>query len=236
MTTFRTQALHPAYVLHARKYRDTSLILDLFSEDEGRYSVVARGARGEKSKLKGRLQPFAPLLVGYMGRGELKTATVIDFPVQAYRLVGEKLMLGLYVNELLYRLLGRFDPAPRLFAGYQRLLASLQNPDEFIEAVRHFEIVLLQELGYGINFDDDVVGGDRIVAERHYKYVVGEGFCRVDSTGEDVFLGAELQSISAGELNKDVLERLKHVTRASLRELLGDKPLKSRTLFRGVAR
>ena len=79
-TMYEAGTLEPAYILHARNYRDTSLILDLFTRDSGRYSVVSKGVRSPKSKIRNRLQPFSPLLIASVGRGELKTSTTIDFP------------------------------------------------------------------------------------------------------------------------------------------------------------
>ena len=72
----RSNKFHAAYILHTRKYRDTSLLIELFSRDEGRYTLVARGARGKKSRLN--VQLFSPVMVSSFGRGELKTATAIE--------------------------------------------------------------------------------------------------------------------------------------------------------------
>jgi DNA repair protein RecO (recombination protein O) len=231
--TTMSDALQAAYVLHARDYRDTSQILELFSRSEGRFSVVARGSRGARSKLKGRLQPFTPLLVGCVGRGEMKTATTIDFPKPACLPFGDQLLLGLYVNELLYRLLGRYDPMPRVYDGYEMLLGQLQVEEISIQAVRYFELLLLQELGYGINFDYDAGNGTAINADSVYRYVVHEGFYVTNQTGEDFYPGTELIAISSGDLVQVAERRLKKITRQSLAELLGEKPLKSRAMFQG---
>ena len=120
---YEAGTLEPAYILHARNYRDTSLILDLFTRDSGRYSVVSKGVRSPRSKIRSRLQPFSPLLIASVGRGDLKTSTAIDFPRKPFGLMGKGLMLGLYVNELLYRLLDRFEPIAGLYQGYEDLLS-----------------------------------------------------------------------------------------------------------------
>jgi DNA repair protein RecO (recombination protein O) len=233
-----SKQLESAFVLHSRDYRNTSVILDLFAKDEGRYSIVVRGARSAKSKLNGRLQPFTPILIASVGRGELKTSTSIDFPARPYHLVGEMLLLGLYINELLYRLLGRFDPAPLLFASYERLLTALQGCSVADGAVhvRAFELTLLQELGYGISFEYDARIGQPVSPEQNYRYVVNEGFVETVEAGAEVFRGSELLSIAAGDLGQVDAKRIRNLTRRSLSELLGDKPLKSRALFKGVAR
>jgi len=228
--------LHEAFILHSRNYRDNSLILDLLTREAGRYSVVARGARSGRSRVRGRLQPFTPLLIASVGRGELKTSTAIDFPGNPFRLEGDRLMLGLYVNELLYRLLGRFDPVTGLFDEYRLLLTSLQEHSSGIADVRMFELCLLQELGYGISFEYDARDGEPVEEEACYKYVVQEGFHRVSEAGDDAFYGGELLALASGRLEEVNGQKLKKLTRKSLGVLLGDKPLKSRSLFRGGAR
>jgi DNA repair protein RecO (recombination protein O) len=240
--------LEPAYILHVRNYRETSLILDLFTRDSGRYSVISKGVRSPKSKIRSRLQPFSPLLIASVGSGELKTSTTIDFPRKPFVLIGKGLMLGLYVNELLYRLLDRFEPIAGLYQGYEDLLSELmlskrsmsgrqQSINESggeVTAVRRFELCLLQELGYGINLDFDSRDGQPISAERDYSFVVHEGFHAIRESQGDTFSGAEVLRIASGDLEQVDSKRLLNLTRLSLAELLGDKPLKSRSLFRGA--
>ena len=83
------------YILHTRKYRDTSLIADVFSREEGRYSLVFRGARSIKSRHKSLLQPFSPVLVSAYGKGEMRTAGALDFAGRPSRLKGENLFIGM---------------------------------------------------------------------------------------------------------------------------------------------
>jgi DNA repair protein RecO (recombination protein O) len=257
-TMYKAGTLEPAFILHARNYRDTSLILDLLTLESGRYSVVSKGVRSPRSKLRGRLQPFSPLLIASVGRGELKTSTTIDFPRKPFRLTGKGLMLGLYVNELLYRLLDRFDPVAGLYQGYEDLLSELvltsesfsepsisepsisepsiseQHPGGEVTAIRRFELCLLQELGYGINFEYDSRDGQPISADRNYRFVVHEGFHAIRESQVETFPGAEILKIASGDLEQVDSKRLLNLTRLSLAELLGDKPLKSRSLFRGA--
>ena len=46
----------PAYVLHSYPFRETSLIVEVFSRDHGRVALLARGARRPRSVLRGLLQ------------------------------------------------------------------------------------------------------------------------------------------------------------------------------------
>ena len=234
MMMSRRALLEPAYVLHSRDYRNTSLIIDVLTRESGRFSLVVKGARSGKSGLRGRLQPFTPLLVASVGRSELRTAATIDFPARPWRIHGDKLMLGLYVNELLYRLLGRFDPVPEIYDAYESLLSRLQGFESSVSAVRKFELNLLARLGYGISFEYDSGNGEPVSSDRHYRFRVQEGFRETASEEADTFTGGELMHIAEGELQRVSDRKLKSVTRASLAMLLGDRPLKSRALFRSV--
>lgn len=236
-----SDGLEPAYVLHARPYRDTSVLLDLLGRHTGRFGAVARGARSDRSKYRGRLQPFTPLLVATVGRGELKTLTKLEFPGKAFTPRGDNLLLGLYVNELLYRLLGSFDPVTQLFDEYHDLLVQLADPGAAVRAVRWFELCVLQELGYGINFEYDTRTGTMIAPENLYQFVVDEGFHQAVSDHaelkkDSLYPGTELLHLASGSLAEVDEKRLLNLTRSSLARLLGEKPLKSRALFRRQSR
>jgi DNA repair protein RecO (recombination protein O) len=247
-TMYEAGTLEPAYILHARNYGDTSVILDLFTRDSGRYSVISKGVRSPKSKIRNRLQPFSPLLIASVGGGELKNSTTIDFLGKPFGLIGKGLMLGLYVNELLYRLLDRFEPIAGLYQGYEDLLSdlalfkgsmsghqrSIKESGEEVTAIRRFELCLLQELGYGINFKYDSRDGQPISADQNYSFVVHEGFHAIREYHGETFSGTEVLRIASGDLEQVDSKRLLNLTRLSLAELLGDKPLKSRSLFRGT--
>ena len=109
--------LQSSFVLHRRPYRDTSLLLEVFSQEYGRLGLVARGAVSPRSRWKGLLQPFAPLLLSWSGAGELATLTAAEEAGCPIPLPPHRVLAGLYINELLLRLLPRLDPHPGLFAG-----------------------------------------------------------------------------------------------------------------------
>lgn len=225
--------LVPAYVLHTRKYRDTSLILELFTEPEGRVAVVQRGARGKKKSAT--VQPFTPILVSYVGKGELKTLTRIDAGnMQA--LSGDRLLMGMYANELLVRLLGKFEPSARLFQAYQQLLVCLSVSEDYQVELRKFELRLLEELGYGISFAFTAGSGDLVEPDGHYRFVPDEGFHRIASATNSSFCGEDLLAIADDEFAREGAERnARRVTRIALNHLLGDRPLQSRELFKQLS-
>lgn len=230
-TSSHDASLSPAYILHTRKYRETSLLAELLTERDGRIAAVIRGARGGARK-SGTVQPFTPILVSYTGRGELKTVTRMDVGV-VNQLVGENILIGLYVNELLVRLLGKFEPLGTLFSAYQELILVLVSGVFNASALRKFELTLLTELGYGITFDIAYATTDRIEPDRYYRYVPQEGFhlLTTDIPG-GAYKGEYLLAIATGDLDrKEAAACAKKIVRASFAVLLGQKPLKSRELF-----
>lgn len=189
--------LEPCYVLHQRAYRDTSALVDVFSKEHGRIGLVARGVKSSKSKLRGLLQPFTPLLISWGGKGDLQTLKSIESTGLAMNLTGRWVMSGFYLNELLMRLLIRHDPHASLFNHYESTLkllstiagiaagtaASTEANNDEKESVsgqhqrilRLFEKNLLHELGYGLILDHDVESGVAIEIGKNYQYYPEKG-------------------------------------------------------------
>ena len=136
-----------AYVLHSRPYRDTSLLVDFFTLEQGKVSAVAKGARRPNSKLRSSIQPFVPLQITWGGRQELKSLINAEPVAPTMLLQGNALLCGLYVNELLDRLMLPFDPHPQLYVYYQYVLNELLSGEDIEGGLRTFEHRLLAELG-----------------------------------------------------------------------------------------
>ena len=118
--------LQPAYVLHSQPFKNTSLLVDFFTIDYCRVRVVAKGARREKSKYRSLIQAFHPLLVSFGGRGELKNLVAAEASHMAIVLKGKRLFSGMYVNEILSRLLHNYEEHKGLYKTYQdTLIASV---------------------------------------------------------------------------------------------------------------
>src|SRR3990167_1545961 len=145
----RRISFQPAFVLHRRSYRETSFLVELFTPDHGRLTVTARGVRQAKSPSQGLLQPFTPLIVSWSGKGELMTLAQVDAHGEVRRLRGDALFAGFYLNELLMALLQKWDAHQRLFKVYDEALCALQELPLNQRALREFEKILLEELGYG---------------------------------------------------------------------------------------
>lgn len=142
-------ANQPGYVLHSTWYKETSLIVDLFTRDHGRIALVAKGAKRPHSKLRGVLHTFQPLSVGWSGKSELRTLTAAEWVGGLLPLEKSALLCGFYLNELLLKLLAREDPHPALFDHYTATLHELSQTDAVPIALRKFELALLKETGVG---------------------------------------------------------------------------------------
>ena len=135
------------FVLHTRPYRDTSLLVEFFTQQRGRLTAIAKGARRPKSPLRLSFDLFMPLLFNYYGKHEFVTLKSLEAVTMAYPLTGNGLFAGLYVNELLIRLLPKMIPMEATFAQYQQLLPQLLESQQLNASLRYFEQLLLQDLG-----------------------------------------------------------------------------------------
>ncbi|WP_111643072.1 DNA repair protein RecO [Marinimicrobium alkaliphilum] len=230
-------AFEPAYVLHTRPYRDTSLLVDVFTRDCGRLSVVARGVRQRKSPRRQLLNPFGRILLSAQGRGNLKTLTGIEADAPVLALQGLASFSGLYLNELLVRLLPEQDASPSLFEHYQDSLYQLQACTDVEPVLRAFEFNLLADLGYGISFTEQAESGAPIEPQGHYRLVADAGFVpwREGDDERAKISGGHLLAINTGDYADELCRRqAKALTRQLLRPLLGIRPLHSRALFAGT--
>ncbi|MEE4378460.1 MAG: DNA repair protein RecO [Candidatus Competibacteraceae bacterium] len=224
--------LQPAFVLHRRPYRNTSLLVDVLSRDHGRISMVARGARGPRSRLKAVLQPFLPLLLSWSGRGELSNLTTAEATGPTVRIPAKRLLSGFYINELLLRLLQPHDPYP-LFDDYHQTLQDLAEFEYEEPVLRIFEKRLLAELGYGLLLDSEAPGNNPIEPTKRYRYILEQGPIAVEGDGAGITLsGKALLALHSESFDdSSVLREVKRLTRAALEMRLQGRPLKTRTLL-----
>lgn len=215
------------WLLHRRPYRNTSLILDCLAEGAGRIGVVARGGRRDP-----QMQAFRPLLMTLTGRTELKTLRQVEALGPQVPLVGQALYCGLYLNELLVRLLHRDDPQDALLPLYRHTLDALAANDTPLDVLlRRFEYQLLEQLGYGFSLEHEVAG-QAICDSARYHLVPDQGLV-ADSRGS--YLGADLLAIAAEQWQADSRRTARALMRAALAPHLGERPLRSRELFRAGA-
>jgi len=182
----RRVANEPAFLLHRRPYTESSVLIDLFSRHHGRMVLIAKGARKLKSRWRGSLLPFQSLIAAWSGRGEVKTVTGIEGVGPSCVLRGKALYCGYYMNELVLRLLHRFDPHEDVFDNYANALARLSTEEDQERVLRIFEKQLLRDLGYGMHLVRDADRGNPIDPGERYRYRPDAGPLKYsDPVGED---------------------------------------------------
>ena len=229
--------LHPAYVIHTRAYRDTSLIIEIFTPTHGRVSLLARGAKSGKVKKALVLQPFRKLHVSWAGRGDLPVLTAVEEAGESLRLSGQSLACGYYINELVYYLVPKHEPAEELFVQYWPVVAALNEEHLRDHALRQFEFALLDQTGYTPLLSHEKEGDVEIDALMNYRYVVPDGPVREEDAGVAGVAGVaisgktllELASMDYSSLSN--IKEARDLARALIHYHLNGRELVSRTLF-----
>ena len=242
-----------AFVLLNRPYSESSWIVEIFSKNHGRLALMAKGARRIKSKLKGVLLPFQPLLLSWSGKGEIPTLTSAEIDQRQYNLIehelsGDAMVCGFYCNELIVNLLHRYDPHQALFDQYQDTILSLNTVDQrnrtlskldwYAQQLREFEQTLIKESGYEISFRLEANGKTPIDSSLHYQFQPGQGFVRcpesqLKAVSGKTVLAALPDSVAAENevLSMQDFSQGKLLMRDILNQTLGYKKVVSRDLF-----
>ncbi len=227
--------MQKAYVLHQRPYRETSVLVDFFTEQDGRISAIAKGQRRLQKRGRHSLQMFVLLLVDFYGKGELKTVKTIECVQTATIVPGRALLSAFYLNELLIHLLTRAEAMPELFQAYHHTIAELAHVDTEL-TLRRFEWQLLQKLGYGFSLTE-TRQGDAIQTDKHYYFDFGHGFdVAIDNEpdGQESmrYLGQDLLALAQGHNdNASVLLTAKRLLQQAFYVLLEGKTLQTRQLY-----
>ena len=226
--------LEPSYILHGRPFRETSLLLEALSNSHGRVGLVARGARGSRSRWKNLLQPFRPLLLSWNQKGELGTLTGADQVASPPALEGEALFCGLYANELTTRFLQRQDPHPGFFDVYRELVGQLSAGELSQPLLRTFEAQLLKSAGFGLQLEHEHGTSEDICESAWYIYEPDTGPRRSEyneGRAKELVSGEALLALKSGIIEDRHLRELKALMRKLIRYHLGGKPLNSQALF-----
>jgi DNA repair protein RecO (recombination protein O) len=230
----------PAFVLHSYPFRETSLIIDVFSRQYGRVALVARGARRPRSALRGLLMNFQPLLLSWFGKGEVRTLHSAEWQGGQPYLQGTALMCGFYLNELLLNLLARDDPHEHLFDYYRATLYRLAHESDHAATLRCFEKHLLQELGYALALELEAGSDKPIRPEVCYRYAAERGALPENGGTDDgnaraglPVLGKTLLDMEADDYADPVTaQQSKQLMRVLLNHHLGGKTLHTRELIK----
>lgn len=227
----RNEVLH-GYLIHHRKYRERSHIVHLFTQEYGRIDGILRQTPPPQ---------YQPISLQASGKSELKKFTKLEIINQPVFFFGDAFFSGFYLNEILLRLCPLEVEMPETFLQYATTLQQLQQlsshpqPNSFLRQIlRQFEHVLLQELGYAIDFEVDA-NQQPIGATQQYQFLLNEGFMPTAQASRSGLSGAQILSMRDHEKGRDFnpeqLQLLSKLYRQMISSLLGDRPLKSRQLW-----
>jgi DNA repair protein RecO (recombination protein O) len=231
------ETLQKFFILHARPFRETSLLLDCLTEHHGYISLLAKGVKQRKTNVTATFQPFQLLLGQWRGRSNLKViynAELVATPRRHF--VGKTIYSGMYVNELLSRLLHKQAPCEGIFVLYQTLMRS----DLTALDLRCFEKALLKELGYDLQLSITTDTHQPVEPQKRYHFTRDFGLIEAAqnvSPGEDrtVFDGASLLAMAKDHYpNEQVMKDARRLMRLAFIPLLGEKPLKIREIMRQI--
>ena len=227
----RNEVLH-GYLIHHRKYRERSHIVHLFTQEYGRVDGILR-----------QMPPpqYQPIRLQASGKSELKNFTKLEIVNQPIFFFGDAFFSGFYLNEILLRLCPLEVEMPQTFAKYAETLTALQqlsaqsNPNLYLKQIlRQFEHVLLEELGYGLDFSVDA-NQAQIDPQQHYYFQLNAGFMPSAKALRSTLSGQQILSMltyeNGGDFNPEQLQLLTKLYRQVITALLGDRPLKSRQLW-----
>ena len=219
-------------MLHTRPFKETSLLVDLFTRNHGKISVIAKGAKRPKSKIGIIKTPSCLFFVSCTGRGELKTLTHCEIKEYFFPIT-EAFNSVVYLNELLIKLLEKEDAHPEIFDHYLIVCGSLKskNKEKLEKNLRSFELTLLKEIGYGLNLNFEGNSDIEIKEDTSYKFVPSVGFLPQTKSepNKNNFSGRDILNLSTGNFSSpDTLLASKQIMRQAIDFHLGNKTLKIR--------
>ena len=227
----------PCYILHRRNFSESSFILEIFSRDYGRINLIAKGAKKNKKYQGTNFDLYQKYNISWISKSELGILTGIDIISSNTHFIAEKAITAFYINEIILKLLHRDEPHVKLFDIYELTLKKLFSNENEKIILRYFEKQLLESLGYGISFDQDIKTGLSIMPTREYYYKIDSG------PSSDISLSGEGMIISGKtlfELNNETLSDNENINEAKnllsmiLRKHI-NQPLESKKLYKSYA-
>jgi DNA repair protein RecO (recombination protein O) len=221
------------FLLHSRPFRESSVIATFLTDTDGRLDLIVRSARGKQGKKTKPVLPFCLYELSWVGRGELKNLQSHEPIDAAIDLVGNRLFCGLYLNELLHFLLPKASAEYAILQAYASALRRLGTPEDIEPILRNFEILLLESLGYGIDFFYDTEG-DAVIPDATYQFVPEHGLVKVSPQAVARAVGKGESFLAIGNCSfssVEVLRLAKATLRLALSIYLGNNRLRSREFF-----
>jgi DNA repair protein RecO (recombination protein O) len=159
----------PAFLLHTRAYRESSVLLEMLTRAHGRVGLIYKGVK-RSHKRTAQLQPFCRLSLAWSGRGELYTLTILEVSRASGLTTSRLKICGLYLNELIMNFVPRNSPSEELYDRYESTLAELSSGADIETLLRRFELYLLQVSGFGPQLEHEAASDQRINPESYYYY------------------------------------------------------------------
>lgn len=225
----------PAFMLHARPWSETSLLVDMFTLEYGRFRLLAKGARRQKTGQRAILQSFQPLSISWSGKRSLMTLTGTE-AIQTYpRLRDRNLASAYYMSELLFKFLHANDAHEVLFEAYAQAIEQLGGTLDTEVVLRGFECSLLSEVGYGLQLEFDAASQQPIKNEARYFYYPEKGPVEIDEQDDENSLavsGRTLKSLAARQFaHQDTLRESKRLLRNLLMRQIAGHSLNTREVY-----
>ena len=216
---------HNGFLIHARDYRETSSILNIFTSQGGIESLIFKGKHTNKDRFKFSI--FNEYSFTFNEKYSLPYLTKFEL-LNQYVFDKKYYLLGLYINELLYKTLKDGYDFDKVYVHYKEFLINLSDTDDSLGRLALlFEKNLLQDLGYEISLSEN----ETIVNDKYYYYDYNEGF-KLDLSLEtrSSILGSDLESFFINTLTcEKTISNIRSIIRKIFIQiypdihLLGDK-------------
>lgn len=175
MSTIKTRGM----VLKVQDYKENDKLLWILTEDYGKVSVIAKGARKSKNKNFSNTLPFCfGEYVLFKGRTmfSLNEGRIID-SFQDILNNYDTLIYGSYFNELIDIAIEE-EPCNEIFVDLVKAFFLMRNAAVDLDTLaRAFEIKLLKATGYGISLEHCAVCGKKINSSDYISFQFYGGVC-----------------------------------------------------------
>ena len=149
-------------VLGVKRYGETSVILELMTQERGRHLGLVRGGVGKR--LRGVLQPGNSLRATWRARldDHLGNYAVEGIHLRAAGfLSAAHAVHGVTLLTALCRLLAEREPHVRIHGALEAILDALDDPAAVAPMIARFELDFLAELGFGLDLSTCAATGAR---------------------------------------------------------------------------
>jgi DNA repair protein RecO (recombination protein O) len=225
------------FLLHKRAYRESSALLEVFTQNYGRVGLVHRGSRRNVTR-GDAMQPFYEMELSWSGRGELFTLTRYDVISGTGIDAASRVMCGLYLNELILHMMPRMLPCTDLYRCYAGTMSMMSGTQDLELLLRRFEMRLLVSTGYGLQLEHEAEHSLPIDPDCWYLYDYTRGPLKhaYSSQSPNVISGKTLIWLrSLKTADKNSMREAKRLLRAIIDYHLDHRPLQSRNIMKYLA-